>query len=212
MHHYLTQLLHDLEAIAANPPALDWFETPPHLANDRAMAELAMVPAKPISKWTGISREAFPDVSALVSGQYEKLNEAIFKVYNALNLNLIDCPENLPPEVLYKALTGNWDLPVQYMPSWGVDVALCAHDPQTCHYGDYCKTCDLPPLPKQEFLWGLYDDDGKKIEPESVPIPSLCLICKSYDAEDWEENLLCLMNRNDQKNKEEFECGAFEKS
>ena len=58
---------------------------------------------------------------------------------------------------------------------------------------------------------GFYNDDGNKIDPESVPIPGLCTICKSRYSEDWEENLLCLMNRHDQKDDTNFECGAFEK-
>ena len=58
---------------------------------------------------------------------------------------------------------------------------------------------------------GFYDDDGNKINPDSVPVPGLCLICKRYDDTDPEENLLCLMTRFDQKGEDEFECGAFEK-
>lgn len=57
---------------------------------------------------------------------------------------------------------------------------------------------------------GFYDDDGNKIDPNSVPVPGLCLLCKSYDVTDPEENLLCMMNRFDQKNEDEFICGAFE--
>jgi len=63
---------------------------------------------------------------------------------------------------------------------------------------------------QQEYN-GFYDDDGNKINPESVPVPSLCVICKSHQVDDWEENLLCLMNRNDQRNEKDFKCGAFEK-
>jgi len=58
---------------------------------------------------------------------------------------------------------------------------------------------------------GMYDDGGNKINPHSIPVPSLCLICKSYDDTDPEENLLCMMNRNDQKDEENFKCGAYEK-
>lgn len=209
MHHYLSQLLHDLETAAANPPAAPWIETPPHLAHDPAIAELALTPYKPIAEWTGIGMEVFPDVTDLAGGQWEKVNEAILKVFEALNLSIIDCPKDIPPEVLYEVLTSHWDLHVQYLPSSGMDVELCTHDPQTCPYGEYCEFCELPPHPKQEFYLGLYDDDGKKIEPETVPIPSLCLVCKRYTTEGWEEDVLCLMNRHDQKNSEVFRCGAF---
>ncbi len=58
---------------------------------------------------------------------------------------------------------------------------------------------------------GFYDDDGNKINPHSVPVPGLCSLCKNYDVTDWEENLLCLMNRYDQKDEDDFKCGAYEK-
>jgi hypothetical protein len=57
---------------------------------------------------------------------------------------------------------------------------------------------------------GFYDDDGNKIEPDSVPVPGLCLVCKKHQVEDWDENLLCLINRYDQRNDDNFECGAFQ--
>lgn len=65
--------------------------------------------------------------------------------------------------------------------------------------------------PYTEDINGFYDDDGNKIDLNSIPVPSLCVICKSNQVDDWEENLLCLMNRNDQRNNKDFICGAFEK-
>ncbi len=65
---------------------------------------------------------------------------------------------------------------------------------------------DFPP-----FLNGLYNDDGTEVNPNEVPVPGLCVICKKYQMEDWEENLLCLMNRNDQRDSDDFKCGEFEK-
>lgn len=65
-------------------------------------------------------------------------------------------------------------------------------------------------LPYHEEINGFYNDDGTKIDPESVPIPGLCVICRKYQIDDWDENLLCLMNRYDQRNEKDFQCGAFE--
>lgn len=62
-----------------------------------------------------------------------------------------------------------------------------------------------------EEINGFYDDDGNKINPEMVKKPGLCLLCKKNEMDDAMENLLCTMNRYDQRNKEEFECGVFEK-
>jgi hypothetical protein len=63
----------------------------------------------------------------------------------------------------------------------------------------------------REDINGFYNDDGTKIDPDSVPIPGLCVICRKYQIDDWDENLLCLMNRNDQRDEPDFKCGAFEK-
>ncbi len=62
-----------------------------------------------------------------------------------------------------------------------------------------------------EDLNGIYDDDGNEIDLNSIPLPGLCTICKKYQVDDWDENLLCLMNRNDQRNEPEFKCGAYKK-
>jgi hypothetical protein len=62
-----------------------------------------------------------------------------------------------------------------------------------------------------EPISGIYDDDGNKINPNLIPVPGLCITCKSYHVEDWEENMLCNLNRFDQRNSVEFICGAYEK-
>lgn len=62
-----------------------------------------------------------------------------------------------------------------------------------------------------EDINGFYNDDGTKIDPESVPIPGLCIICRKYQIDDWEENMLCTLNRNDQRDEPDFKCGSFEK-
>jgi hypothetical protein len=58
---------------------------------------------------------------------------------------------------------------------------------------------------------GFYDDNGNKIDPESLPVPGLCVICKKHQIDDWDENVLCTLNRLDQRNEDIFKCGAFEK-
>lgn len=61
------------------------------------------------------------------------------------------------------------------------------------------------------FKDGVYfDDNGNHINPELIPTPGLCLICKLNDIEDDEENILCNLTRYDQRNEKEFKCGSFE--
>ncbi len=62
-----------------------------------------------------------------------------------------------------------------------------------------------------EEIDGFYDDDGNKVDPGSVPMRSLCAICKKHNIENWEANLQCLMNRYDQRDEPGFKCGAFER-
>ncbi len=61
----------------------------------------------------------------------------------------------------------------------------------------------------EDDISGIYDDDGTKIEPDTVPKPGLCLTCKKDD-EVGKEEMLCLLNRNDQRDEPDFKCGAYE--
>ncbi|MDD4426165.1 MAG: hypothetical protein PHS40_09595 [Mariniphaga sp.] len=364
MEKYIQQLIEDLQAVAKNPPKPSYIEPPPYLEDDSVISELALVPFKTIEELTGIKQEVFPEINDLQGDQWERVNQAIFKIFESLNIELIDAPPEMPPEWLYEVLTTNWQHPVQYLPSSGMDLELCTGDPMTCPYGDYCDCCgeweeiedaiperfekhiteiadsidaglicylnpetlemeDIPqmlmndpeefeaittgthqedeefqhekwdeyykfePLEshesfqimesfadslkneslqnqlyyalnhsrpfanfkaiiqnskerqnwfnfKKEFLKqhvrrlirdeinkiasdlsdeinGLFNDDGIKIDPETVPLPSLCIICKHYYTDDPEENILCLLNRHDQRDEEDFKCGSFEK-
>lgn len=60
-----------------------------------------------------------------------------------------------------------------------------------------------------EEPFGIFDDDGNKLNPELIPKPSLCVLCRKDD--DPEEEMLCLLNRWDQRGEGELRCGAFEK-
>jgi hypothetical protein len=66
---------------------------------------------------------------------------------------------------------------------------------------------DIPP----GKIAGFFDDDGYEINTDLIPKPGLCLTCQKNDDDDPEEELLCNMNRNDQRNDKEFKCYAYEK-
>lgn len=57
---------------------------------------------------------------------------------------------------------------------------------------------------------GIFDEEGNPINPDLIPKPGLCLLCKFNNVDDAEENILCNLTRYDQRNEEEFNCGAFE--
>jgi hypothetical protein len=65
--------------------------------------------------------------------------------------------------------------------------------------------------PASDFTGGFFNDDGTPIDSDSLPVPGLCIVCKKYQYDDPEENFLCMMNRNDQRDDPGFQCGAFEK-
>jgi hypothetical protein len=58
---------------------------------------------------------------------------------------------------------------------------------------------------------GIFDDDGYEVNPDSIKKPGLCMTCLKNYIDDWDENLLCDMNRSDQRDEKEFKCYAYEK-
>lgn len=138
MQKYINQLITDLEEAAQQPPSASFIEIPPHFSGLPEDAELALTPYKSIEKWTGIKQEVFPDSTQLQGKQWDQVNEAIFKVFESLNLDLVDVPPDYPRELLYETLTTNWDHPVQYLSLSGMDLELCTGDPLNCPYGKYC--------------------------------------------------------------------------
>jgi len=156
MQHYIKQLLDDLSEAAKTPPALPYTEIPPHLEQHPDIAELALVPYKPISEWTGIDSNVFPEMYLLSMEQMEQVGKAMIRVLNSMGVEIVDLPDEIPPEHLYMVLAACWDEPVQYLPSTGYDLELCTGDPDTCPYGDLCgcgiqaenrdDQTDLPPF------------------------------------------------------------------
>lgn len=60
------------------------------------------------------------------------------------------------------------------------------------------------------FIGGIFDDDGYEINPDLIKKPELCLTCrKNYDPGP-EDEILCNLNRFDQRNDDVFNCGAYE--
>lgn len=60
-----------------------------------------------------------------------------------------------------------------------------------------------------QVVSGYFNDDGTEINADLVPKPGLCLTCRKDNAGGKEE-ILCVLTRNDQKDDDDFECGAHE--
>lgn len=56
---------------------------------------------------------------------------------------------------------------------------------------------------------GFFNDEGYEINTGLIKKPSLCISCVSNNISNAEEDLLCNMNRYDQRNSEDFVCGAY---
>ena len=53
-----------------------------------------------------------------------------------------------------------------------------------------------------------FNDDGTEINPDLIPMPDLCLVCKKKD--DPYEEIPCTLNRIGREPGDEFVCYAFE--
>ena len=58
---------------------------------------------------------------------------------------------------------------------------------------------------------GIFNDDGYEIQRDTIKMQPLCLTCKRNNSDDWEDDVLCNLNRNDQASSMEFKCSAYEK-
>jgi hypothetical protein len=54
------------------------------------------------------------------------------------------------------------------------------------------------------------DDEGNELNPDLIPKSSLCLSCAKNDNGDPEEEVLCHLNRLDQREEPGFRCYAYE--
>lgn len=57
-------------------------------------------------------------------------------------------------------------------------------------------------------MTAFFNDDGTVVNPNLIPKPDLCLICKKQY--DQNEEIFCSLNIIDQKNDDIFKCFAFE--
>jgi hypothetical protein len=58
---------------------------------------------------------------------------------------------------------------------------------------------------------GIFHDDGYEIRKETIKMQPLCLTCIKNNSDDWEDDILCNMNRADQADEMEFKCYQYKK-
>jgi hypothetical protein len=84
----------------------------------------------------------FPVKDLLNSKQMERLNRAILKTFQKINVD-IDLPENIPTEEKYDLLIYCWDDPVSYLSGPGVHLDFCSGDCEGCRINKYCKSSQV---------------------------------------------------------------------
>src|SRR4030043_532930 len=58
---------------------------------------------------------------------------------------------------------------------------------------------------------GFFDDEGYQISRDKIKMPLLCLSCIKHYEPGPEDDILCNLNRIDQKDKDDFICHTYKK-
>jgi hypothetical protein len=168
-----------------------------------------------LEKCFDIKHIAFPPADRLSESQINALNEAIMSLLEAHNYAInITTIKNLPAHILYQYFVKQWTTKVWYDTHGLTGLEFCDYNPEECGLYEWCKGtwCEADDDYVPQHYNGIYDDDGNKIDMSTIPIPALCLTCRSYLTNDWEENILCSLTRADSRNEgEKFMCYAYKK-
>lgn len=238
MEKYIEQLIDDIRKATWNirPPHEIWEQSGADPSKELELEDISYVEEfvygkkERISKITGIDAKLLPPVKKLTSAQQARLAIELENLLNYFHF-VLEFPENYPADLRYPFIRKIWKKKYVPMSFGDTHIELCSFNEEKCPFPGHCTTCkeiavemkcdegigdsDYDPQVDElidfEMINGFYDDDGNKIDPNSVTIPGLCVICMQYQLDDPEENLLCLMNRYDQRNETDFTCGAFEK-
>ena len=57
---------------------------------------------------------------------------------------------------------------------------------------------------------GIFDDDGYEINPDQIKMPPLCLTCSKNYVPGPEDDILCNLNRFDQRDSDDFICHEYD--
>ncbi|MGB8490414.1 MAG: hypothetical protein WCE64_05100 [Bacteroidales bacterium] len=57
---------------------------------------------------------------------------------------------------------------------------------------------------------GIFDDDGYEINPDLIKKPPLCSLCRKNYEPEFEDEIFCNLNRNDQRDNDKFICHSYE--
>lgn len=233
MKHYLEQLIEDLHQITRNVELASCEETDAEDEMDFSQVDkFERNEVTPVSLITGIEQAQLPPVEMLNEEQQALLSTELEEMLHCFHFKL-DFPRNYPMHLRYPFILKFWGEEHVSVSDGTIHIDFCDYEEENCPFPGYCSICSDYDMQKKKYkLQGtetpedifadededapyvediseFYDDDGNKIDSTTVPIPELCRHCMSNLIVDWDENLLCLMNRYDQRKETTFACGAF---
>ena len=199
MEEYIKQLIEDLKA------AQDIVAPPLSYGDSENLSKTTM------ERLSGLEKICFPPTERLSHKQLQDLVNAMETFIESKNY-VVNLPKELPLERAYQKLLDKWTDEIEHVEFGLSGLDFCPENLDECDMHEFCKCCfegDPDALPVYN---GIYDDDGNKIDPLTIPIPELCLSCESFLDDDWEENILYNLTRADKREGgEEFECYAWRK-
>jgi len=229
MERYFEQLMDDLQQVIWNLEPIN--EEQDQL--DFLVEKFGRNETTPVSKITGIEPEQLPSGEKLSQKQQALLANKLEELLHSCHFQL-NFPINYPSHLRYAFIRQLWN-EEQVADLWGiVHIEFCDYDEDQCPFPGYCHTCqevlkdmenfkyereqgkknNIEKIENGDCPFDPFDDDNDEPYKEdisefydsSVPVPTLCIICKKYQIDDWDENLLCLMTRNDQSDQPNFDC------
>lgn len=238
MEHYLEQLIEDLHQIIRNlnQPLCEDTESKDkiEMLDFSQIEKYERNELTPVSQITGIEQAQLPPAEMLNEAQQALLATELEELLDCFHLKL-DFPRNYPAHLRYSFIRKFWSEEQVSVTFGTIHYEFCNYEQENCPFPGYCTTCsedwqvkdakddlqdseaykdlfadDDEDTPYTEDISEFYDDHGNRIDATTVPVPELCRRCRNNLIVDWDENLLCLMNRYDQRNATEFECGVFQ--
>ncbi|MCD6112522.1 MAG: hypothetical protein J7J86_04545 [Bacteroidales bacterium] len=140
MKKYLNQLIEDIHKAAENLPAKPYLEISEDEECLRGCMEYESTKPKPMQEWFGIDKKNFPTAEMLSKDEIKLMIKEIIELWHAYNF-VPDLPEDVPDDLVYKALVNKFDEPVKWISEGCCHIEFCDYDEDNCPFPGYCNLC-----------------------------------------------------------------------
>lgn len=152
MQRSIQHILDDIFAVINNPPAPPNTYIPTYLADMSKTDEQVMMHFTTLEKLTGFFSKAMPAVFELNEEECHLLAVAFKKLFEALNICIVDLPHDFPDDDFIALILDNWDKEILYIPFEGYQFECCTGDNETCPYGKKCLFCSPEAIHSDEIF------------------------------------------------------------